>query len=66
MIKEKQIGSISMMKFWMTIKGNSSLKFWPPVKLANIVKRKDLDFALLNCEIIEAMWRQLIGSDGAE
>ena len=48
------------------MKGNSSLKFWPPVTLANIVKRKDWVFALLNCEIIEAMWGQLIGSDGTE
>ena len=41
-------------------------KFWPPVTLANIVKRKDLVFVLLNCGIVEAMWGQLIGSDGTE
>ena len=33
---------------------------------SNLVKRKDLVFALLNGEIIQSMWRQLIGSDGAE
>ena len=30
------------------------------------IKRKDLVFALLNREIIEAMWGQLIGSNGSE
>ena len=42
------------------------LEIRPSVTLAKNVKRKDLVFALLNREIIEAMWRQLIGSDGAE
>ena len=42
------------------------LEIRPLVTLAKNVKRKDLVFALLNCEIIQSMWRQLIGSDGAE
>ena len=42
------------------------LEIRPLVTLAKNVKRKDLVFALLNREIIEAMWRQLIGSNEAE
>ena len=42
------------------------LEIRPSVTLAKNVKRKDLVFALLNREIIEAMWRQLIGSNEAE
>ena len=38
----------------------------PSVTLAKNVKRKDLVFALLNREIIEAMWKQLIGSNEPE
>ena len=36
------------------------------ITLAKNGKRKDLVFTLLNREIIEAMWGQLIGSDMAE
>ena len=42
------------------------LEIRPLVTLAKNVKRKDLVFALLNCEIIEVMWGQLIGSNGLE
>ena len=42
------------------------LEIRPSITLPKNVKRKDLVFALLNHEIIEAMWGQLIGSDGAE
>ena len=42
------------------------LEIRPFITLAKNVKRKDLVFALLNREVIESMWRQLIGSDGAE
>ena len=42
------------------------LEIRPSVTLAKNVKRKDLVFALLNREIIEAMWGQLIGSNGSE
>ena len=42
------------------------LEIRPLVTLAKNVKRKDLVFALLNREVIESMWRQLIGSDWAE
>ena len=42
------------------------LEIRPLVTLAKNVKRKDLVFALLNCEIIQSMWRQLTGADGAE
>ena len=42
------------------------LEIRPLVTLAKNVKRKDLVFALLNREVIESMWRKLIGSDGAE
>ena len=38
----------------------------PSVILAKNVKRKDLVFALLNRETIEAMWRQLIGPNEPE
>ena len=37
------------------------LEIRPSVTLAKTVKRKDLVVALLNREIIEAMWGQLIG-----
>ena len=37
------------------------LEIRPSVMLANNVKRKDLVFALLNRETIEAMWGLLIG-----
>ena len=36
------------------------LEIRPSVTLTKNVKRKDLVFAFLNCEIIEAMWGQLI------
>ena len=42
------------------------LEIRPSVTLAKNVKRKDLVFALLNREIIEAMWKQLIGSNEPE
>ena len=42
------------------------LEIRPSVTLAKNVKRKDLVFALLNREIIEAMWNQLIGSNEPE
>ena len=42
------------------------LEIRPLITLAKNVKRKDLVFALLNLEVIESMWRQLIGSDWAE
>ena len=42
------------------------LEIRPSVTLAKNVKRKELVFALLNREIIEAMWGQLIGSDELE
>ena len=42
------------------------LEIRPSVTLAKNVKRKDLVFALLNREIIEAMWGQPIGSNGSE
>ena len=42
------------------------LEIRPSVTLAKNIKRKDLVFALLNREIIEAMWGQLIGSNEAE
>ena len=45
---------------------NHILEIRPSVTLAKNVKRKDLVFALLNREIIEAMWGQLIGSNGSE
>ena len=35
----------------------------PSVVLAKNVKRKDLVFALLNQEVIEAMWTELINSN---
>ena len=35
----------------------------PSVVLAKNVKRKDLVFALLNREVIEAMWTELINSN---
>ena len=51
----------------MTLKGILEiLEIRPSVTLAKNVKRKDLVFALLNREIIEAMWGQLIGSNGSE
>ena len=42
------------------------LEIRPSVTLAKNVKRKELVFALLNREIIEAMWEQLIGSNESE
>ena len=42
------------------------LEIRPSVTLAKNVSRKDLVFALLNREIIEAMWAQLIGSNMSE
>ena len=42
------------------------LEIRPSVTLAKNVKRKELVFALLNREIIEAMWGQLIGSIKSE
>ena len=42
------------------------LEIRPSVTLAKNVKRKELVFALLNREIIEAMWGQLIGSNESE
>ena len=42
------------------------LEIRPSVTLAKNVKRKDLVFAPLNCEVIEAMWGQLIGSNRSE
>ena len=45
---------------------NHILEIRPSVTLAKNVKQKDLVFALLNREIIEAMWGQLIGSNGSE
>ena len=42
------------------------LEIRPSVMLAKNVKRKDLVFALLNQETIEAMWGQLIGPKESE
>ena len=42
------------------------LEIRPLITLAKNVKKKDLAFALLNREVIESMWRQLIGSDEAK
>ena len=42
------------------------LEIRPSVTLAKNVKRKELVFALLNREIIDAMWRQVTGSDESE
>ena len=42
------------------------LEIRPSGTLVKKIKRKDLVFALLNREIIEAMWGQLIGSNEAE
>ena len=42
------------------------LEIRPSVILAKNVKRKDLVFALLNRETIEAMWGQLIGPKQSE
>ena len=42
------------------------LEIRPSVTLAKNVKRKDLVFAPLNREVIEAMWGQLIGSNRSE
>ena len=42
------------------------LEIRPSVTVAKNIKRKELVFALLNREIIEAMWGQLIGSDELE
>ena len=42
------------------------LEIRPSVTLAKNVKRKELVFALLNREIIDAMWGQLIGSNESE
>ena len=39
------------------------LEIRPSVVLAKNVKRKDLVFALLNQEVIEAMWTELINSN---
>ena len=39
------------------------LEIRPSVVLAKNVKRKDLVFALLNREVIEAMWTELINSN---
>ena len=39
------------------------LEIRPSVVLAKNVKRKDLVFALLNREVIEAMWAELINSN---
>ena len=50
----------------MTLKGSTSLKSDLRLLWQKNIKRKDLVFALLNREIIEAMWGQLIGSNGSE
>ena len=42
------------------------LEIRPSVTLAKNIKRKDLVFALLNNEVIEALWVQLINPDVPE
>ena len=42
------------------------LEIRPSVTLAKNIKRKDLVFALLNREVIEALWGQLINPDVLE
>ena len=42
------------------------LEIRPSVTLAKDIKRKDLVFALLNREITEALWGQIINSDVPE
>ena len=42
------------------------LEIRPSVTLAKNIKRKDLVFALLNREVIEALWGQIINPDVPE
>ena len=58
MIKGRHTGFTQLRKHVLEIR--------PSVTLAKNVKRKELVFALLNREIIDAMWGQLIGSNESE
>ena len=62
MMRGKHIGFTQMKMMQMTFKESMFLK----VKVAKYIEKKNLVFALLNREIIEALWGQLMGSNESE
>ena len=62
MMRGKHIGFTQMKMMQMTFKESMFLK----VKVAKYIEKKNLVFALLNREIIEALWVQLMGSNEFE
>ena len=56
MKRGRNTGFTEIMRSQMNLKGNRKLEIRPSVVVAKNVKKKDLVFALLNREVIEAMW----------